>query len=104
MAKLEIRIEKDSSGQVKLGLKGNIDIHSYDELDKTLKNLINEGVYTFVINLSRVGYVGSAGIGIFLSVLDTIQAHGGSIKLVDPQPIVKKALQLLEASHFFTIG
>lgn len=104
MSLLQIRIEKGLAGTVTLGLKGNVDIHSYDELEKTLEGLLAEGFYNLEVNLSKVGYMGSAGIGIFLHILQTVQAKKGTIKLINPQPIVRKALTLLEASHFFTIG
>jgi anti-sigma B factor antagonist len=60
-------------------LMGGPDAEAFDE---TLKALIHEGIKNFVINLERVKWVNSTGLGILIKGYSTVKKNGGDLKLL----------------------
>jgi anti-sigma B factor antagonist len=60
-------------------LMGGPDSEAFAE---TLKTLIHEGVHNFVVNMERVRWVNSTGLGILISGYQTVQKSGGELKLL----------------------
>ena len=53
-----------------------------DALSETLKTLIHEGVKNVIINLEKVKWVNSTGLGILISGYSTMKKNGGELKLL----------------------
>ena len=60
-------------------LMGGPDAESFDEI---LKTLIHEGIKNFVVNLEKVRWVNSTGLGILISGYTTVKKSGGELKLL----------------------
>jgi anti-sigma B factor antagonist len=60
-------------------LMGGPDSEAFDE---TIKTLLHEGVKNIVINLERVRWVNSTGLGILISGYTTVKKSGGELKLL----------------------
>jgi anti-sigma B factor antagonist len=60
-------------------LMGGPDSEAFDE---TLKTLIHEGIRNFIVNLERVRWVNSTGLGILISGYQTVKKSGGELKLL----------------------
>ena len=65
-------------------------------MEHHLNDLIKQGSYNIIIDLSNVDYVSSAGWGIFISEIKGIREHGGDLKLVGMIPEVYEVFELLE--------
>lgn len=63
-----------------------------DILRAQLKQLFADGRTKVVINLERLSFVDSAGLGCLASCYATARKQGGLIKLVGPTGQVRKAL------------
>jgi hypothetical protein len=50
-----------------------------------------------VFDLSQLDYLSSAGIRCFIRARKAIEPGGGSIAIVNPQPAVKKVLDIVKA-------
>jgi len=50
----------------------------------TLKTLIHEGTLNIVIDLGRVNWINSTGLGILISGYSTVKKSGGDMKLLRP--------------------
>jgi len=81
----ELSINKRQCGDVTvLDLKGNITINSgSDVLSETIKKLLEHGSFNILLNLKRVVYVDSAGLGNLISGYNCVTKEGGQIKLVN---------------------
>jgi anti-sigma B factor antagonist len=53
-----------------------------DAFDETLKALIHEGITNFIINLEKVKWVNSTGLGILIKGYSTVKKNGGDLKLL----------------------
>jgi len=65
----------DMSGK----LMGGPDAEAFAEI---LKTLIHEGSHNVVVNLERVNWVNSTGLGILISGYSTLRKSGGELKLL----------------------
>ena len=103
MPKLEITTEKNSNDIVTIAINGLIDAYSYGQLEAVFNQLLKEQIYKFIVDLSRVDYMSSAGAGVFISTLGIAQENGGNIIFVNPQPLVKDLFDLLGLNHLCPI-
>jgi len=60
-------------------LMGGADSETFDE---TIKTLIHEGFHNVIVNLERVKWVNSTGLGILISGYTTLKKSGGELKLL----------------------
>lgn len=95
MEGIQIKVENNYNiSIIKVG--GYIDTTTSSELEHHLNDLIKNGSYNIIIDLSNVDYVSSAGWGIFISEIKGIREHGGDLKLVGMIPEVYEVFELLE--------
>jgi len=78
----EFIIKEDSKNESSiLYLEGFLDAHTSIELEKAFEKLISDKKYKVVINFSRLSYISSAGLGVFMAYIETLRNNGGDIKL-----------------------
>ena len=79
-----------------LKVSGYIDTSTSIELVNKLKFILDKNFVQFVIDLSGVNYVSSAGWGVFVGEIKNVREKGGDIKLVNMTPDVYDVFQMLE--------
>ena len=94
---MSLKIAKRSN-PVTLVLEGRLDTHTAPELDQELDNVMHSGdVKQLVFDLSRLDYLSSAGIRCFVRARKFIEPRGGKVAIVNPQPGVRKVLDIVKA-------
>lgn len=89
---LDMEQQKDSL-LVRLG--GDLDLGVADKLRKTLDNqLVEKNIKFLILNLSRVTFIDSSGLGVLLGRYKRLVHSGGKVILVGAQPQVKRILEL----------
>ncbi len=84
------------SGEITiLSLVGVIDTVSCMKLREVLENLVSKSVTKFVVDMSMVEYVSSAGWGVFASKIDEVRRSEGDIKIFGMDPEVDSIFHLL---------
>ncbi|MCK4537438.1 MAG: anti-sigma factor antagonist [Candidatus Krumholzibacteria bacterium] len=78
-----------------LNLNGVIDTVSCLKLKGIMSELISNGAYKLLVDMSRVEYVSSAGWGVFASRIDDLRGWGGDIKVFGMDPEVDSIFHLL---------
>lgn len=68
-----------------------------------VSDAINEGVKTFVVDLSEVRYISSSGIGLLITMLTKMRNVGGEVYLASPSEHVKKLLIITKLNNIFTV-
>lgn len=85
--------QKQDTLLVRLG--GEMDFGVADKLRKALDNeLVEKRVKNLVINLSRVTFIDSSGLGVILGRYKRLVNSGGKVILVGAQPQVHRILEL----------
>ena len=102
MPAFQIVKEKLADTVTILSVKGFLDAHTFEELEKTINELFEEGNYKLVVDLSGLDYISSAGAGVFIGAIGTAQENEGNIILMKPSPNVKEVFDLLGLSQIFT--
>ena len=102
MPAFQIVKEKLKDSLIALSVKGFLDAHTFEELEKTINELFEEGNYKLMVDLSGLDYISSAGAGVFIGAIGTAQENEGNIILMKPSPNVKEVFDLLGLSQIFT--
>ena len=100
MAELNIK-ERQAGDVTVLDLEGKITIGEGSvALRNAIRRLIDEGKKKILLNLARVSYVDSSGIGELVSSFTTINREGGQLKLLN---LTQKIQDLLAITKLLTI-
>ena len=70
---------RETNDIVVLDVNGEIDLYNAPEIKELINKLIEEQKYNVIINLDRVSYIDSSGIGALISSL-SIRSTTGSIR------------------------
>jgi anti-anti-sigma factor len=82
-----------------------IDAFSAPELRARLDQLFEEGVQRFVLDLSAVPFLDSAGMAVLVSLLKRARQSGGDVRLVWPaEDAARRILRLTKFDRVFTIA
>ena len=102
MPAFQIQKEKLQEGIMLVTVRGFLDAHTYEELEKTINGVFESGVYKLAVDLSGLDYISSAGAGVFIGAIGTAQENDGNIVLMRPSSNVKEVFDLLGLSQIFT--
>lgn len=81
-----------------LMLSGRLDSVTAPKLDQALDGVLARAPITrLVFDLSALEYLSSAGIRCFIRARKAIEPKGGSVAVVNPQPAVRKVLDIVKA-------
>ena len=79
---------KDSIEVIDVG--GEIDIYTAPRLRELLIDLVSKDNYQLVVNMDKVEFVDSTGLGVLVGGLKRVRAHDGSLDLVCTQERILK--------------
>ncbi len=86
----------DVDGKIVLG-EGDV------EIKKTVDNLVEKGNKNFLLNLSKVPYLDSAGLGEIIRCFTSLRKSGGNFKLLSPNTRVTDLLAITKLLEVFDI-
>jgi anti-sigma B factor antagonist len=72
-------------------------------LRDVMHELLGGGSRLFVLNLSRVSYIDSAGLGQILAVYTSVRGYGGRVALLGQSKRAEQLLQLAKLATVFDI-
>jgi anti-sigma B factor antagonist len=75
-----------------LDLEGRLWVHEQSLRDQ-VRSLLEEGCRFLVLNLEKVDYIDSSGLGQLVSIWTSIRSHQGNINLLSPTERVKRLLR-----------
>jgi anti-sigma B factor antagonist len=86
-----------------IDVQGEIDISTAPRLRELLIDLVSQGSYQLVVNLDKVGFLDSTGLGVLVGGLRRVRAHDGSLDLVCTQQRILKILTITGLTEVFGI-
>lgn len=95
--------QREKNSIIILEIKGEIDLYNAPEIKDIVTKLIEDKKYDIIINLARVSYIDSSGIGALISSLSNLKKYQGSLKIINVFASVKKVFELTKLTSFFEI-
>jgi anti-sigma B factor antagonist len=86
-----------------IDVQGEIDIYPAPRLRELLIDLVSKGSCQLVVNLDKVGFLDSTGLGVLVGALRRVRAHDGSLDLVCTPPRILKILKVTGLTEVFGI-
>ena len=79
----------------KLHISGFLDAHTAPVLEKEIQRSIEDGRYKILVNFQELGYISSAGLGVFMGFIEQVREKGGDIKMCGMNEKIYRVFDLL---------
>ena len=97
---LETRHE---DGHTIIEVGGEIDVYTAPRLRDKITELVSDGNYNLVIDMEKVDFLDSTGLGVLVGGLKKVRAHDGSMRLVCNQERLLKIFRITGLAKVFAI-
>jgi len=88
----------EQSPLLTITLGGRLDTNTAPDLDVALNRILaNPKIARLTFDLARLVYLSSAGVRCFVRARKAIEPLGGRVVIVNPQPAVRKVLDIVKA-------
>jgi anti-sigma B factor antagonist len=84
-------------------VEGEIDVYTAPRLRELLIDLVNNGNHQIVVNMEKVEFLDSTGLGVLVGGLKRVRAHDGSLDLVCTQERILKIFRITGLTKVFGI-
>lgn len=95
--------QREKDGITILDIQGEIDLYNAPEIKDIIQKLIEAQKYNVIINLEKVSYIDSSGIGALISSLSNLKKYQGGLKICNVSGSVRKVFELTKLTSFFEI-
>jgi anti-sigma B factor antagonist len=82
---------------------GEIDVYTAPKLRECLVDLVNSGRHNLVVDMEKVEFLDSTGLGVLVGGLKRVRAHDGSLRLVCTQERILKIFRITGLTKVFPI-
>lgn len=97
---LETRQEKDHT-IIEVG--GEIDVYTAPKLRDAMTELVDQGQYNLIVDLEKVDFLDSTGLGVLVGGLKKVRTNDGSLQLVCTQERLLKIFRITGLGKVFAI-
>jgi anti-sigma B factor antagonist len=84
-------------------VEGEIDVYTAPRLRELLIDLVNKNNYQLVVNMEKVEFLDSTGLGVLVGAVKRVRAHDGSLDLVCTQQRILKIFKITGLTKVFGI-
>lgn len=99
---LDVRIRRNSNIPV-VGLSGDIDSFTCSKLGQAIVGLITDGDFRVVIDLAKVNYIDSSGLGTLVGGLRRVNERNGGLAITNPSPQIRKIMDITGLDKVFSV-
>jgi len=99
---LQLEIQEKGSCAV-VRVTGSVSMSQADELRARLEELAEKKTPLMVLDLAEMDFISSAGLGAIISAYLKSRHHSGQVRLVCPQPAVRKLLETTRLTKLFPL-
>ena len=83
---------------------GEIDVYTAPRLREKLVDLVADGKYHLVVDMERVDFLDSTGLGVLVGALKRVRsADDGDLRLVCTQPRIRKVFEVTGLTKVFSL-
>jgi anti-sigma B factor antagonist len=101
---VDLKLEHHTTDGIEVvDVEGEIDVYTAPRLRELLIDLVNNGHYQLVVNMEKVEFLDSTGLGVLVGGLKRVRAHDGSLDLVCTQERILKIFRITGLTKVFGI-
>lgn len=100
---LEIVVKKETGEIAEMLLRGRVDMQTTELLKGRIAGLLEEGFRHILLNMRRVKFIDSVGLGTLIGARGRVLEANGSLRLVHVSPAVAKALEMTHLARVFDV-
>ncbi|HOT29965.1 MAG TPA: STAS domain-containing protein [Candidatus Ozemobacteraceae bacterium] len=97
--KLTFERSEASKGFVVLKLIGDLDMWTLPLAKERINGLVQEGKVKIVLDLERMNYIDSSGLGFFIGSLKKLRDAGGDLILINLNAYIYGIFKLIQLQH-----
>jgi anti-anti-sigma factor len=86
-----------------VAIDGRIDTTNYNEFEQAVNQLFEEKVTAIYLDCSKLNYISSSGLRVFLTIQKKMMGTGGKFLLFAMQPTIKEIFDISGFSTIFNI-
>jgi anti-sigma B factor antagonist len=94
---------RQENGRTIIEVGGEIDVYTAPKLRDTITELVGQECYHLVIDMEKVDFLDSTGLGVLVGGLKKVRSHDGSMQLVCTQERLLKIFRITGLSKVFAI-
>jgi anti-anti-sigma factor len=92
-------VSEDRSGVTILTVSGRLDSETFIYAKDKIGTLIGSGKYRFIMDLSDVDFISSAGWGVIVGFLNTARQNHGDIKVCAMKEHILEVFRIMELDN-----
>ena len=100
---LTINTNSIATGTAVVGLEGEIDVYTSIQLKQEITQIISQGVTLLVLNMERVEYLDSTGLGLLIGALKRLRENDGNLIIVSPSERIVRVFEITGLHKIFKI-
>ncbi len=90
-----MKINQENHSDVELiKLDGKLDVHSTPFVLELLDDLVEDNVRKIILDMGKVKFISSYGLGTLVTTLKNIQENGGTLKLASLREEIKVPMEV----------
>ena len=90
-----------NNGIAIINLDGFVDAHTAPHFETAIQTQLDAGHVRIVVDCSKLNYISSAGLGVFMSFIEEVRDQNGDIKISGLVPKVRHTFEILGFHDLF---
>ena len=101
---MDLDIERGRHGEASvLTLRGEIDVYTAPRLRQAIIDLVEEGETTIVVDMQKVDFLDSTGLGVLVGGLKRVKTRDGTLAIVVTQDKILKIFDITGLNKVFPL-
>lgn len=86
-----------------LDVEGEVDVYTSASLKQEISAAVSDGVKYIVLNLSKVEYLDSTGLGLLIGALKRLKENQGNLVIASPSVRIMRVFEITGLYKIFSI-
>ena len=99
---MSLNIEDKGKAKV-VKLEGKLDVNLSVSIESELDALIESGSINLILEISKVEYLSSSGIRVFINMMRKVKDKNGRLVLASVPDVIKKILKTVDLEDLFEV-
>lgn len=99
---LDIKTEH-ANGNCVITVAGEVDVYTSPTLKREIAQVMDDGCENVIVDLEKIGFIDSSGLGVLVSALRTVKEQGGTMRLVCTSDSILKIFRITGLDKVFPL-